>query len=126
MVTSLGLIGVGLATSLSSSISTNIKSSYSQILDDSKITISMKNNDRTIYGQYGVNYFEVSDILKKYPEDIYDIGTTYQNDFESFFPHANYVILADTSYYHIIEGLSVRHINEFRWLDKECKETIYP
>ena len=25
-----------------------------------------------------------------------------------------------------MEGLSVRHINEFRWLDKECKETIYP
>lgn len=125
-VTSLGLIGVGLATSLSSSISSNIKSSYSQILDDSKITISMKNNDRTIYGQYGVNYFEVSDILKKYPEDIYDIGTTYQNDFESFFPHANYVVLADTTYYHVVEGLSVRHINEFRWLDKECKETIYP
>ena len=126
MVTSLGLIGVGLATSLSSSISTNIKNSYAQILDDSKITISMKNNDRTIYGQYGVNYYEASDILKKYPDDIYDIGVTYYNDFESFFPHSNCVALADTSYYHVVEGLSARHINEFRWLDKECDEIIYP
>ena len=126
MVTSLGLIGVGLAASLSSSISTNIKNSYAQILDDSKITISMKNNDKTIFGQYGVNYFEVSDILQKYPNDIYDIGVTYHNDFESFFPDTNCIVLASTSYYHEIEGLSVRHINEFRWLDKECSETIYP
>ena len=36
MVTSMGLIGVGLATSLSSAISSNIKKSYSQIIDQSK------------------------------------------------------------------------------------------
>ena len=126
MVTSLGLIGVGLASSLSSSISSNIKKSYSQILDDSKVTISMKNTDRSIFGQYGVNYFEVNDIYKKFPKDIYDIGVTYHNDFESFFPESNCIALADSTYYHAIEGMSARHINEFRWLDVERPEKIYP
>ena len=71
LVTSLGLIGVGLATSLSSSISMNIKKSYAQILDDNKLVISMKNNDKTIYGQYATNYFEASDIARIVKEKKY-------------------------------------------------------
>lgn len=126
MVTSLGLIGVGLATSLSSSISENIKKSYAQIIDDSKITVTMKNDDRTIYGQYAASYYEVMDIAEQYKEYIYDVGVTYHNDFEGFFPDVNSLCLAETSYYHAIPEISARHINEFRWLDVEKPETIYP
>ena len=125
-VTSLGLIGVGLATSLSTSISSNIKKSYSQIIDDSKITIVQKNTDQTIYGQYAASYYEVMDLAEKYQEDIYDIGITYHNAFESFFPQTNCIALADTNYYAPIEGLSVRHINEFKWMDVEKPDVIYP
>lgn len=125
-VTSLGLIGVGLATSLSSTISNNIKQSYSKIIDDSKITISLKNEEKTIYGQYATNYFEVMDIANKYKKYVYDVGVTYLNSFENFFPHTNCIALADSNYYSPIEGISARHINEFRWLDVECTETIYP
>ena len=125
-VTSLGLIGIGLATSLSTSISSNIKKSYSQIIDDSKITIAKKNTDQTIYGQYAASYYEVMDLADKYQEDIYDVGVTYHNAFESFFPQTNCIALADTTYYSPIQGLSVRHINEFKWLDVEKPDVIYP
>ena len=126
MVTSLGLIGVGLASSLSNSISSNIKKTYSQIVDDSKITVSMKRNDKSIYGQYSANYFEVMDIAEKHKEYIFDVGTTYHSDFESFFPEENSLCLADISYYHRIPEISARHINEFRWLDIEQPTKIYP
>lgn len=126
MVTSLGLIGVGLATSLSSCISSNIKKSYSQIVDESKITVSMKREDKSIYGQYSASYYEVMDIANNYRDYIYDVGATYQSDFESFFPQINSLCLADTSYYHAIPGISARHINEFRWLDIETPSKIYP
>ena len=126
MVTSLGLIGVGLATSLSSSISNNIKNSYKKIIDDSKVTISLKNQDKSIYGQYAASYYEIMEIADKYQEYIYDVGVTYHNDFESFFPHSNCICLADTIYRSPIEGISARHINEFRWLDIEKPEKIYP
>ena len=126
MVTSLGLIGVGLATSLSSAISSNIKKSYSQIIDQSKIVLSLKDEEKSIYGQYAASYFEVSDLANKYPDDIYDIGCTYYNDFEAFFPHSNCIALADTPYFHPIEGISARHINEFKWLDIEGPEIMYP
>ena len=126
MVTSLGLIGVGLATSLSSTISENIKKSYSQIIDESKITLSMKSEEKTIYGRYATSYFEIMDIANKYKDYVYDVGVTYLNSFESFFPHTNCIALADTTYYSPIEGISARHINDFKWLDVEAPAKIYP
>ena len=126
MVTSMGLIGVGLATSLSSAISSNIKKSYSQIIDQSKIVLTQKNEKKSFYGQYAASYFEANELMNKYPDDIYDIGITYFNDFESFFPHSNCIALADTPYFHPIEGLSARNINEFKWLDIEGPKTMYP
>ena len=126
MITSLGLIGVGLATSLSTSISDNIKKSYSQIIDDSKIAVTMKRDNKTIYGQYAANYFETMDLAKNYKDYIYDVGVAYHNDFEEFFPQINSLCLADTTYYHQISEVSIRHINEFKWLDVEGPEKQYP
>lgn len=126
MVTSLGLIGVGLATSLSSTISSNIKKSYSQIIDSSKITVTMKQTDKSVYGEYASNYFETMDIANKYSKYIYDVGIAYNNDFEAFFPNTNSLCLAETTYYHQIPEMSARHINEFRWLDVEPPNKIYP
>ena len=125
-ITSLGLIGVGLASSLSSAISANIKNAYSQIIDDNKITISQKNNDPGIYGKYAASYYEVMDIYEHNQDKILDIGTVYQNDFESFFPHSNSLYLFDTAYRVPINGISARQINEFRWLDVERPINIYP
>ena len=126
MVTSLGLIGVGLATSLSTSISENIKKSYSQIIDESKIAVTMKNEGKSIYGQYAANYYEVMDLANKYHKYIYDVGVTYHNDFESFFPQTNSLCLANSTYYHQIPGISIRHVNEFKWLDVEGPNIMYP
>ena len=125
-VTSLGLIGVGLATTLSSAISSNIKKSYSQIVDGSKITISKKSDDKSVYGRYAASYYEISDLVETHQDDIYDVGVTYDNDFESFFPQSNCISLYDTVYRRPIEGISARSINEFKWLDVEKPETIYP
>ena len=125
-ITSLGLIGVGLATSLSSAISSNIKSAYSQIIDDNKITISQKNNEKTIYGQYAASYVEVMDIVESKKDSIYDVGVCYKNDFESFFPQSNSIYLYDTAYRVPINGISARQINEFRWLDIEHPLNMYP
>ena len=125
-ITSLGLIGVGLAASLSSAISSNIKNAYSQIIDDNKITISQKDNGQNTFGQYAASYYEVMDIVESNQEKIYDVGVTYFNDFESFFPQSNSIYLYDTAYRVPINGISARQINEFRWLDIEHPLNMYP
>ena len=125
-ITSLGLIGVGLATSLSSAISSNIKNAYSQIIDDNKITISQKDNTQSFYGQYAASYYQVMDIVESNKDYIHDVGVTYFNDFESFFPQSNSIYLYDTAYRVTIYGISARQINEFRWLDIEHPLNMYP
>lgn len=125
LVTSLGLIGVGLSITLSSSISSNIKNAYTSLIDESKIMISLK-SDESIYGLYAASYYEALELKNKYPKYIYDVGINYLADFESYFPDANCIALGETSYYTPIDGLSARHINDFKWLDIEGPGTIYP
>ena len=125
LVTSMGLIGVGLAVTLSSSISTNIKKAYTSLIDESKIMISLK-EDKSIYGLYSASYYEALDLKEKYPEYIYDVGANYVADFESYFPDINCIALGDVAYYRPINGISARHINDFKWLDMEELTTFYP
>ncbi len=124
LITSLGLIGVGLAISLSSTISTNIKKAYSSMIDDSKIVMTVKNPPQKIIKSSG-DYYEAMEIAKKFPEHIMDVGVNYQVDFEKFFKDKNEFAIASTVYRQPIEGLSIRHINEFKWLDF-YNPVIYP
>ncbi len=125
LVTSMGLIGVGLAITISSSISTNIKKAYTSLIDESKIMISLK-EDESIYGLYSASYYEALSLKERYPEYIYDVGVNYLADFESYFPDTNCIAVGNTFYYRPIDGLSARHINDVKWLDIEGPNTIYP
>ena len=124
-VTSLGLLGVGLAISISSSISINIKKAYTSLIDESKVMVSLK-EDNSIYGLYSGSYYEANDLKDKYSEYIHDVGVDYLANFESFFPDDNTLAIADTFYYTPINGISARHINEYKWLDIEAPSKMYP
>ena len=125
LITSLGLIGVGLAISLSSTISTNIKKAYSSMIDDSKIVMSSK--ERVTYPlKSSGGYYEATNIANEFPEYVMDVGVNYVNDFESFFKTKNEFAIASTTYRQPIEGFSARHINEFKWLDYYRPINIYP
>ena len=124
-ITSLGLIGVGLAVSLSSTISSNIKHAYSSMIDDSKIIMSVKEENK--YTQISAGgYYDAMDIASKFPDYVMDVGVNYLVDFENFFKSKNEFALASTTYRYTIEGLSARHINEFKWLDYYHPQMMYP
>ena len=82
---SFGLIGIGIGSTASQSISKNIKSVYSSLIDEAKIMISSKESEPSMYGRYAGSYFEAQEIAHQYPQFIKDIGVTYCCDFESFF-----------------------------------------
>ena len=125
MMTSLGLIGVGLAFALSNTIGNNIKEAYKEVVNDNSLVVSLKNQDSTIQGQYAASAYEVNDIKETYPEYIKDIGVTYYCNFEEFFPDEN-ALIVDREYHHnAIPGYSARHINEFEWIE-DIKTTVYP
>ena len=124
-MTSLGLIGVGLAFALSSSISSNIKDAYRDIVDENSLVFSLKNQETQKKGQFASSYYEVEEIKEKYSDYIDGVGVTYVANFESFFPDHNALVIVNDYRYCPISGFSARHINDFIWLnDVEAK--IYP
>ena len=124
-MTSLGLIGVGLAFTLSSSISGNIKDAYKEIVDENSMMVSLKKDNSIGTGEFAANYYEVEEIYAKYPEYIDDVGVTYYANFEKFFPDLNNLVLADSHSYTVVPGISARHINDFSWLEDAPTE-MYP
>ena len=124
-MTSLGLIGVGLAFALSSSISSNIKDAYREVVDDNSMMVSLNKENNNSEGTYAANYFEVEAIKEKYPLHIDDVGVTYYANFEKFFPDKNELVISKEYRQSVVPGFSARHINDFSWLE-DAKTTIYP
>ena len=124
-MTSLGLIGVGLAFALSSSIATNIKEAYKDIVDENNIMFSLKNNETSIKGQYASSYYEVQEIKERYSDYINDVGVTYYANFERFFPERNTLVIVNDYRYCPISSFSARHINDFTWIE-DLETTVYP
>lgn len=122
---SLGLIGTGLSLTLSSSISSNIKQAYSELIDETKIIMNVKNEKNIIPVMEGGEYIDAVDIASKYKEEIYDVGEIYLNNFDKhFITTNNFVIDTDMSRFPL-PGLGGKQINEFQWLDL-YQETVYP
>lgn len=124
-ITSLSLIGVGISFTLSATVSKNIKDAYSSIVDTSKIIVSVKDDNKSIYKRYGGSYYEASYIQNALPNYIKDIGVFYDSNFESFFPFEDDLTFKGRKGEYVIKGFSSRSINEFEWLE-DANETIYP
>ena len=124
-MTSLGLIGVGLAFALSSCIANNIKQAYKEIVDENSLMFSLKDKETSIKGQYAASYYEVSEIKENYDDYIEDVGVTYYVNFEKFFPDRNDLVIVNPFRYSLASSFSARHINDFTWLE-DIETKIYP
>ena len=98
-MTSLGLIGVGLAFALSSTIAQNIKDAYRDIVDENSLVFSLKDKENSIQGQYATSYYDAEEIKAKYPNYIKDVGVTYYANFEKFFPDNNVLAIDRSGHY---------------------------
>ena len=124
-MTSLGLIGVGLAFSLSSSIATNIKDAYKEIVDENSMMVSLNKENSTSNEQFAASYYEVESIKEKYPQYIDDVGVCYLANFEKYFPDINNLVISKDYHYRVLPGYSARHINEYVWLE-DLEGIMYP
>lgn len=122
--TSLGLIGVGLASTLSDIVSKNLYKSYSSIIDTNKLVVSNKSNSYIKDEITSATYNEVSEIMEDNNQDIKSIGVYYWN-IPYLFPSDDYLALDSGGAVKPFGSFSSRHINEFQPLDS-VKETMYP
>lgn len=117
LTTSIGLIGIGLALSISSFISSNVKEAYSSLIKKDQIVISARNSDRTKLGEYAGSILEATSLKDKHPNYIKDVGINYVADFENIFSDSNELDLYNMSIKTPIKGITARSINEYEWID---------
>ena len=111
LITSLGLIGIGLASTLSSIISDNLYRSYSSIIDDDRLIMSSKEIDTNKDIITSLDYDSVLSLCEN-NEDIDYVGVYYANNFDQFFTYKD-VALDTTGSRKSLNGLSIKLINEF-------------
>ncbi len=111
-VTSFGLIGVGLASTLSNIISSNLYRSYSSILDDDRLILSNKDKEKSKDIITGTEYDEALSLIEDYKEDIDYVGVYYANDFTKMFDY-DVAYIEKGSQIKPISGLTISDINEF-------------
>lgn len=125
IVTSFGLLGVGMSFSLSRLISSNINSAYSSIVDESKIMISTRENSNAAPIYCGLPREKAIEMSNSDSNLTSGYGIYYRADFESVFLDIDKLVVTNESANITIPNISARNINEFEWLD-QINETVYP
>ena len=122
--TSLGLIGIGLATVLKDIVSTNLYRSYSSIIDKNKIVVSNKDNSFKRDEVSSASFDEVSELYEQYQNDINHMGVYYWNC-SYLFETDDYLAVDSGGYQKPFASFNSGHINEFKLLS-ELTDPIYP
>ena len=126
-ILSLSLTGIGVSVLISNGISTKIKDSFASLTNGNQITMSLKReNANTFSNIYSAPEYYVDDIYQSYKNYLDGYGVSYLVNYEDFFKDRNdfYCSIRGEKYY--INSLSTRSINEYRWLDNESEDIIYP
>ena len=122
--TSLGLVGVGLATTLSDIVAKNLYRSYSSIVDTNKLVVSNKNDNYVKDELSSASYEEVNELFEDNKSDVSHIGVYYWNA-SYLFQDDNYLSLDIGGYSKSFGNFNSTSINEFRLLST-VTQTIYP
>ena len=125
LITSFGLLGAGMSVVISSLITKNMTNAYSSIVGENSVVVSKKEEVEVESNITSMSTIEVESFASHYPEYIIDTGEIFYANFEDYFVDKNEVYVASSTYRTLIEGITVRHINEFHWLDFENPHT-YP
>ncbi len=123
----MGLSGLGLSTYISGSISEELNAAFSTIVPPSAVVMSPRGGGESPLGSiYGASLEECEYIVEEYGDMVRDYGTDLHLDYESWFAQRN-----DFTYWAGMEqkrlsGFSMRHVNEFLWLDDIASPVCYP
>lgn len=126
-VLSLGLTGVGLSLLLTNNIKGKIDASFSSLTNGNQIIMKLNEETPNTFGSvFSASKDKVDKLFNKYKYYIEGVGVNYMVNFEDFFKDQNEFFLTSTSYKQLIPSLSMRSINDYRWIDNDYNLLTYP
>lgn len=114
-VTSLGLIGFGLAFSISSTISNNIKEACTNLFNENQLMLSKKESNNVPLIECA-SYDEMLNLKKQFPSEISSIGAVYENSFTNFFIEQDFTIYTNKTKIGL-SNYSFQQINGYRMIE---------
>ena len=124
---SLGLLGVGLSTFLTSTIKEELAGAFSTIVPENVITMSSPSmGGQTISNVYAAKEEDALYLAEQYPEYIKGVGASVQINYESWFTDANMFTFLSGATQAVLPGFSARTINDFLWMEDYDDLTFYP
>ena len=124
---SAGLVGLGLALFVSSSISSKMSKAFSSIMNPSEVVMSRANDASPSIGNvYAVGEEQAHSIVDRYPSLINDYGVSYLVNFEEFFIDGNRVFIQNGNRPIELPAFSIRSVNDYVWLDEHSDLTCFP
>ncbi len=124
---SLGLLGLGISSYVSSSISNQMETAISSILPENQIVMSPHSDGPpTISNIYGATYDDAEYLCENYPDYVRGYGSSFLLSYEQWFADCNQLdCLLGASRFEI-PGFSVRTFNDYLWLEENTHLTFYP
>lgn len=119
-----GLLGLGLSVYVSSSITKQMGDVFSSIVPPSTIVMEPASKPSEGENVELGTILEAKKVQDAFPSLVKGIGKTLLYDFESSFPDDNAFYYENGASLEMLEGFSIRSINDFLWLREE--EPTFP
>lgn len=127
LLLSLSLTGVGLSLILTQSVSNKVEEAFTTMLNGNQVVVSRKNElENTFNNVYSTSYKNVENIYSKYKYLCDGIGVNYMVNFEDFFRDNNEFYAYGITKKILIDSLSARNINDFKWIENGNEGIYYP
>lgn len=127
LMLSLALTGIGLSLIITNSVSKKVEDAFKAILNGNHLVISSKNENENCFSTtYSTPYKKVNEIYTKYQYLLDGVGVNYLVNFEDFFKDDNEFFIDGKNKRVLMDSLSARNINDFKWIDPYESNIYYP
>lgn len=102
LITSFSLLALGIGIIISTTLKSEIVSSFRNVINSNEILVNKKSNNPNPYTSYiATDEFTVREIKDNYRDYCYDMGVTYLNNFNAFFKDKNKVYFSYLDQYKV-------------------------
>lgn len=125
IVTSLGLVGIGLSFILTSSVNKRLESALQGVSNPHAIVMKAKAPNKNP-PRIAASKYQVQSVYNRYSHFFNHLGALYEYNFEANFKDADEVYIANVGYKVKLPSFHIRHFSEYLHISEVDNTSFYP
>lgn len=127
LVSSLSLLALGISVIVTTSLRSQIISSFANLIDPNQIIVTKKSPNPNPYTSYiSTDESVVHKIANDYSDYMYGMGVTYLNNFSQFFPDRDQVYIEYSGRKIVLPSYHSAKFNSYLWSEECTIDTFFP